>query len=38
MQMSFYALFMSQPAVSILSSRASQDVHKLNKVVEIMNI
>lgn len=36
--MSIYALFMSQLAVSILSSRATQNVHELNKVVEIMNI
>lgn len=38
MQMRLYALFMSPAAVSLLSSRASQDIHKLNKVVESMNI
>lgn len=32
------ALFIFQVAVSPLSSRASQDIHRLNKVVESMNI
>ncbi len=37
MQIRQHALCMSHIAVSLLSSRASQDIHKLNKVEEGMN-
>ncbi len=32
-----HALYVSHVAVSLLSSRASQDIHKLNKAEESMN-